>query len=353
MKPIPGLMLVASVSKRRWLLIATIVTLLHLLLLTGAARLGVLVLFSSDPPLENPISVQMLAAPVIPVAKPPAARPPPALPGLTQAMPEVAKQEAAEPEEVRPDDPALAELDAKDMNETLASTPFEAQMPEIDDLPRQGAIAIDAFWGDYQTGAKVAQGYIELSFPSDTQYQIKLTTKAVGWATLFVNQPLQAQASGQLGVGGFLPERYSHTSPRGRKELTEFDYENNKIVYSSLKEPLNLLKGTQDRLSFMIQLAWMLKIDPDRFSLGSNIVVPMAARNTVEEVNFMVMSDQPVVLPGGILVPAVHLSSYQVRDRFSGRIDVWLDRTDRLLPVRIRVEEKRGQVLDLLAIRQP
>jgi hypothetical protein len=40
-------------------------------------------------------------------------------------------------------------------------------------------------------------------------------------------------------------------------------------------------------------------------------------------------------------------------DRFSGQIDVWLDRTDRLLPVRIRFEEVRGQVLDLLTVRAP
>jgi hypothetical protein len=346
MKPFQGLM---KIAKRRWLLIAFIVTLLHLLILTGAAQLALGLLPAEDPP-ENLISIQMVAPPAAPPRVRPPAPPKPAMPspGQTLPLPETppAQKEADDP----PDQADVEESDAAQLSD---SKPFETLTPDVEDLPRAGAIAIDAFWGDYQTGTRVARGYIELAFPNDTQYEIKLTTKAVGWASMLVSQPLQAQASGFLGPGGFQPKRYSHTSPRGRTELADFDYENNKIVYSSLKEPLQLLKGTQDRLSFMIQLAWMLKIESERFTLGSNVTVPIAGRNAVEEIQFMVLSDQPIVLPGGILVPAVHLSSFQVRDRFSGRIDVWLDRADRLLPVRIRFEEKRGQVLDLLAIRQP
>jgi hypothetical protein len=347
MKPFQGLM---KIAKRRWLLIAFIVTLLHLLILTGAAQLALGLLSTEDPP-ENLISVQMVAPPAAkPRIKPPPAPPKPALPSPGQELP-LAQAPLAQ-EEIK-DPPDQADFEDPDAAQPIASVPFETLTPEIEDLPRAGAIAIDAFWGDYQTGSKVAQGFIELAFPNDTQYDIKLTTKAVGWASMLVSQPLQAQASGTLGIGGFQPLRYSHVSPRGRTELAEFDYEANKIVYSSLKEPLQMLKGTQDRLSFMIQLAWMLKVEPERFTLGSNVTVPIAGRKAVEEINFMVLSDQPIVLPGGILVPAVHLSSFQARDRFSGRIDVWLDRADRLLPVRIRFEEKRGQVVDLLAIRQP
>jgi hypothetical protein len=214
-------------------------------------------------------------------------------------------------------------------------------------------VALSVFFGDHVGNTPIATGSIEVSFPAEGRYQIRLLTKAMGWAAVFAPNPLFAETVGRIGPGGLQPERYTHRSPRGREEVSTFDYETGKVVYSSLKEPLPLEKGIQDRLSFMIQLAWMLKIEPERFSVGESILLPMAGRNKVERVNFTVISESDIVLPGGVIVPAIHLSTYGRGERVRGQIDVWLDRTDRLLPVRIRFEEARGQVLDLLAVRRP
>jgi hypothetical protein len=226
-------------------------------------------------------------------------------------------------------------------------------VPTLEELPKMGGVALNAFWGDFSDGNLVAKGALKLSFPEPDRYQIELITHAVGWAKLFASAPLQAKGEGRLGPGGFLPERYTHKTPRGKEEVSTFDYQKEKIFYSSLKDPLLLPKGVQDRLSFMIQLAWMMKVDPERFFLGGVLRIPMAGRNKIEEVDFLVLDDADVVLPGGVLVPAVHLSSAREGANYKGRIDVWLDKTDRLLPVRIRFEEARGQVLDLLTVREP
>lgn len=328
---------------RRWPWIAAGVLLLHLIILTGLDRvlLGLVAPPESQP--AGPLAVQMLPPPTMPKLPqaPPSPQPmPPAI------VSEAALAAAPAPEPVQ--QPGTDDTQAPPQAVDLAS-----RVPTDSELPQVGGVALTAFWGEHTSGTQIGRGSIQLNFMPDGRYNIKLVTEAVGWATIFASKPLYAETVGTIGPGGLRPERYTHRSPRGKEEVSVFDYENKKITYSSLKEPLPLLNGIQDRLSFMIQLAWMMKVAPERFTLGETVDLPMAGRNKVEEVSFWVESDADIVMPGGILVPAVHLSSHREGERFKGKIDIWLDRTDRLLPVRIRFEEVRGQVLDLLTVRQP
>ena len=324
-----------------WKRIAILVLLVHLLMLLGLDRVvGLFTTDDAESDQSQTLAVQMLS---LPMAPPPAAVPPPS-PKPSSGIIEPPEQMAAQPTEPSGQAAEPAPAGQQDV---------ASRTPRLDELPRVGGVALSVFWGDHKGNSPIARGSIELSFPAENRYQIRLLTKAIGWASILAPNPLYAETIGRLGPGGFQPERYTHRSPRGKEEISSFDYENGKITYSSLKEPLPLPNGIQDRLSFMIQLAWMMKVDPERFSLGESVLIPMAGRNKVEDVSFTVMSDADIVLPGGVLVPAVHLSSFREGERFKGQIDVWLDRTDRLLPVRIRFEEARGQVLDLLTVREP
>lgn len=322
-----------------WAVLA--VTLVHLILLVGLARI-IEALFPSEPPPPPPIAIQFAQAPAppAPVSAEPPPSPSPAAPQAPAETTPALEKPAIDPQTVAPKKPTEPKR-------------VEERVPTLEELPKMGGVALNAFWGNFTEGNLIAKGAIKLSFPAPDRYQIELVTHAVGWAKLFASAPLQAKGEGRLGPGGFLPDRYTHKTPRGKEEVSTFDYEKEKIFYSSLKEPLLLPKGIQDRLSFMIQLAWMMKVDPERFFLGGSLRIPMAGRNKIEDVDFQVLDDSDVILPGGILVPAVHLSSAREGANYKGRIDVWLDKTDRLLPVRIRFEEVRGQVLDLLTVREP
>jgi hypothetical protein len=338
---------------RRWPWIAAAVLALHLAFLLGLDRLLLGVMVAPTAPDSGPLSVQMLPPPKMPVFAPtPPAAPPAPAPAIVAESDLIRPDPVAEPEAVR--DPEVMAGQA----ETGSAAPgaqadISSRTPLDSELPQVGGVGLSAYWGDHTSGTQIGKGSIQLNFTPDGRYNIKLVTEAMGWASIFASKPLYAETVGTIGPGGLRPERYTHRSPRGREEVSVFDYENKKITYSSLKDPLPLLNGIQDRLSFMIQLAWMMKIAPERFTLGESVLLPMAGRNKVEEVSFWVESDADVVMPGGVLVPALHLSSYREAERFKGRIDIWLDRTDRLMPVRIRFEEVRGQVLDLLTVRQP
>jgi hypothetical protein len=336
-----------EISKRNWRVVFALVLLAHLVLLVLLE--GLLGQVFSTPERQSPLSVRLVA-------------PPPALPVLPRS------------ESARPVGPAPAvgpvEIPVNESlvtQESTAATELAANRAAVEEFfdsslePAQslamtsdgalsGGAVMTAYWGDFAAGSPIGQSVIELSFPAPDRYEVKMVTEAQGWARLFASAPMLAEARGRLGPGGFMPERYAHQGPR-RSEVTVFDYEKSEVRYESLKEPLPLLTGIQDRLTFMLQLAWMLQAQPDRFGLGQTVSLPLAGRNKVEEVDFVVLSDADLALPGGKVVPALHLSSNRSTSRYSVQIDIWMDRTDRLLPVRIRFEEARGTVLDLLTVR--
>lgn len=348
-------------SWRRWVAIAALVTLVHVLTLSGLVQvLGGLWLTKNEPEPPEVITTRLIRLP-IPAAtvRPPRPAPPRGL--IAQApeeffpSPEIELPDQDSPVDQSDNTSEIASIDAKGEAPgtpmSIPTPPYEQRQADAEDLPEAGAIAIDVFYGDYTKGSKIAKGGIYLNFPSPEDFEIRLVTRAVGWATIFATEPLQAKTSGKLGPGGLQPVRYEHKTPRGKKELLEFDYLTNKISYLSLKKSFDMPKGIQDRLSFMLQLSWIMKIEPERFSLGESIVIPMTTRKGVEDITFIVLSTDHIILPGGVLVPAVHLSSFRREDQFSGRIDVWLDRVDRFLPIRIRFEESRGRVVDMLTVR--
>jgi len=337
-------------QRRRWTVIALTVAFAHLFLfglLEGLLTIPVL-----NQPTPAPIQAQLWSFPSAPVPAPPST---PASP-VSQPLAGLVS-EALEPPDSQ-NEPEAVQESTTDQSQTandIAPGPvdFSTRVPGPDELAKGGSIALKAFWGDFDKGGQIAEGSIELTFPEPGRYAIRLVTEARGWVTMFASKPLFAETYGRIGAGGFIPERYTHQSPRGREETAIFDYQEGKIASTASKEPLPLLKGIQDRLSFMLQLAWMMRTDPDRFGEGATVSLPIASRKKAEMVDFRVMPDDHLILPVGVLVPVIHLSSTRESDRFSGRIDVWLDRTDRHLPVRIRFEEVRGQVVDMITNRTP
>lgn len=312
---------------------------------------GLLGLPVFSPPPSPPIQAQVWSFP----SSPKPAAPSPVNTDSAKPLPSLIKEAVPEPvvDQSPPEVPALEEPNEAQPSVAKGPVDFSTRVPGPDELAKGGSIGLKAFWGDFDKGGQIAEGSIELTFPEPGRYSIRLVTEARGWVTMFASKPLFAETYGRIGAGGFIPERYTHQSPRGREETAIFDYQDGKISSTASKEPLPLLKGIQDRLSFMLQLAWMMRTDPEQFSEGSTVSLPIASRKKSEVVNFQVMPDQYLILPVGVLVPAIHLSSTRESDRFSGRIDVWLDRTDRHLPVRIRFEEVRGQVVDMITMRNP
>lgn len=228
-----------------------------------------------------------------------------------------------------------------------------AAPPPRESLPAEGALSIQAFVGEYVLGEKpLGVGEIRLTFPSPDRYEIALTARATGWAAALMSGDVQFKSEGRLSAFGLTPERYSQVTPfRGPSESLFDPSRGAKLSPDAAWTYLP--SGLQDRISVVFQLAFIAQTRPEQFGPGQRHVIAMATSREVKPLAFTVGDPEDLVLPGGVLVSALKVSSDPFEFRRQGRITLWLDPADRFYPVRIQYSEPGGRVLDFLAIRNP
>ena len=157
---------------------------------------------------------------------------------------------------------------------------------------------------------------------------------------------------GTLDSHGIAPERYTE-SRRGRElRAANFRRETAAITFSGPPIEQPLLPGTQDRLSWMLQLAAVLQADPALSRSGQEIVLFVAgSRGDAAVWVFDVLGLEEVeVADGGTLV-ALRLRRNPER-LYDTAVDVWLDPARSHLPVRARLALRQGGVGTELLLRR-
>lgn len=165
-------------------------------------------------------------------------------------------------------------------------------------------------------------------------------------ATWSVGLPLlgtQTQSSvGAVTGAGLAPERYTE---RGRRErVADFDAASRLIRFSAGRPDAALEPGAQDRLSVTLQLGALLAAAPKHYPSGAQITLQTAGVRGAEPWVWQVQADETLPLAGRRL-PSVHLLR-QPRKNGDTRVDLWLARTLDYLPVRLRLEQDNGDVVD-------
>jgi hypothetical protein len=308
----------------------TLVLLLHVLLLVfiweGPAAWLKLPEEASERPLEvtwvNPAPPELPAAP----------RAPPPAPVAAPAPDVATVQDPA---------PAAAEVAA------LPPSPKKAA-----EMPKSGALAIEAYWGTYALdGEPLGRGEIRLDYPNEKEYALTLSARAVGWVSVFVGGPVELKSAGEIGPDGLIPRSFKQNTPRRPASESRFDPLAKTAQFAADGPLITAPNGLQDRLSVAFQLAWMGESQPEGLQPGQRFDIPLATHKDVQTVRFQVGDPEDLVLPGGILVTALRVTSDPFQTRRMGQIDLWLDPTDRHFPVRILYTEPSGRALDFLAIR--
>ncbi len=153
----------------------------------------------------------------------------------------------------------------------------------------------------------------------------------------------RAQTSqGQLVPTGLQPERFSDKSRSER--AAHFDRTENRIRFSNNAPDAELLPGAQDRLSVFLQLAGLLNARPEAFAVGQSIAIPVAGSGGSDIWRFQVQGLTSLDLPAGSLI-ARHLVR-EPRGAHDTRVDIWLAPSLGHLPVRIRLSQDNGDVVD-------
>ncbi|KAF1061339.1 DUF3108 domain-containing protein [Variovorax sp.] len=206
-----------------------------------------------------------------------------------------------------------------------------------------GSVTLD-FEATGQIGASPQRGVFgELVWLHDgTRYDGRLTLKAVFFTLL------NWRSTGQIGLSGLEPERYSES--RKAEVASHFARDRGEVVFSNNTPPVPLQSGAQDRMSVMMQLGGLLAASPERYPAGTRIAIQTVGARDADVWVFVVGDEEKLSLPAG-----EYLARKLTRDPrkpFDRKVELWLAPAYGYLPVRIRQTEPNGDFADA-QLRKP
>lgn len=177
--------------------------------------------------------------------------------------------------------------------------------------------------------------------PGDGRYEIRLEGRVAGLAIL------TQVSTGGFDAAGLAPLRYTDQRPRRGVQAANFQRDVGKITFSGPSTEFPLVPGTQDRVSWMIQLAAAVAADPQRAAPGARTEFEVSgARADVDVWTFRSLGAETITA-GGAPVSALHFIR-EPRSAYDTRVDVWLDPQQHHLPVRAALRNGDGEPLELV-----
>lgn len=179
--------------------------------------------------------------------------------------------------------------------------------------------------------------WAEFSWQHDGQrYDSKLEVGA------FLLGSRSQTSQGTLGAEGLMPQRFGD---KFRSEVaSHFQRDKGVISFSTNAPEVPLLKGAQDRLSVVMQIAALLSADPERYPVGTMLSFQTVATRDAEVWLFLVEKSETLQLPYGD-VPTIKVNR-KPRKEFDQSIELWFAPSIDYLPVRLRVTNANGDFVD-------
>ncbi len=199
-----------------------------------------------------------------------------------------------------------------------------------DTAPRPPAAAPPAATLQFDTrhGERVGRAELRWLPDDDGRYRLELAGVAPG-------RPQLAWISEGVVEGGALaPQRYVE-SRRGRdRRAVNFRRDAGRISFSGPTHELPLPEGAQDPLSWLLQLAALLRADPALARPGQRLALPVAGpRGELESWAFEVLGELEIDSPAGPR-RVLHLLRRPQR-AWDLRAELWLDPAQHWLPLRM------------------
>ncbi|MHB0926967.1 MAG: DUF3108 domain-containing protein [Gallionellaceae bacterium] len=284
------------------------------------------------PPLTAKLEpLPKIAAKPAPPRKP-KPRPAPPVPAEAPVASQPAESVSTEEPQIdaEPQPPAIDETANKTVEETRPAHP----------LPKHAQLTFVAY-----KGADFAIGEMRhrLEIGDDKNYTLRVGMNTTGLASLFKYESDQ-QSSGTLTAQGLRPVKYSETktTSKGKESLeAKFSWEE-KVLSFSNGHSMPLPEQAQDIVSFLYQLS-QLALD------RGTIPVYISNGKKLERYELAVGEEEMIQTRLGWLRA---LPLRKIRLQGEEGLDIWLGLEYRLLPVKIRMIDRSGQIAGEMAISE-
>ncbi|ALT79298.1 DUF3108 domain-containing protein [Paucibacter sp. KCTC 42545] len=156
-------------------------------------------------------------------------------------------------------------------------------------------------------------------------------------------------SQGTLDGLGLAPQRFTQQRRGRERAAINFRADEGLLSFSASEALLPLEPGTQDRLSWWLQLSALVEADPAFYTAGRSFSLRVAAlRGTALDWQFEVLGLVPLAQDDGSSVQALQLRRAPLGPH-SGEVQLWLDPARHHLPLRLNFElpDERGWSLRL------
>lgn len=180
----------------------------------------------------------------------------------------------------------------------------------------------------YQLRRGALRGTGELQWAWDAErYEARLEGRLAGLTVL------TQTSQGGFDEAGVAPVRFTDQRVTGALRAANFQREVGKITFSGPTVAYPLLIGSQDRLSWMIQLAAVITAEPQRLQDGGKVVIHVVgARGDARLWVFRFVAREEVATASGAVLAAKFVR--EASDAYDTRVEVWLDPLRHHLPAR-------------------
>jgi len=336
--------------RRRWVIVITLVLLLHVLAVIGFLRMpGPLIPLdlSQTPRLE----AVLLPPPKPPhpptphVEKPrpqPRPHPPAPRPAPQPPAPQAAPQPPAPPLATSPGGTTEAASGTGGAGTgqapgTTAGAPAPAA-PEAEGPAFAAPPSATMHYASFVNGVQNPDGLIRWE-QDGRLYRLSIETRILWFRFSFAS-------SGAMTERGLVPGRYEENR-RGKSEVSRFDSASGTVTLSTgAQSPLP--PDAQDRFSVFLQLVGMVRANPQRYTTpGVTETFTVADTRNVETMQVQYVGEEDVDTGRG-MVRAKHFVRLQRRANDKRRVEVWLAQSLGWMPVRLRQTEPDGTQIDLV-----
>lgn len=175
--------------------------------------------------------------------------------------------------------------------------------------------------------------------PTAQGYELRLDGRVAGLRLL------SWSSQGVFDKAGIAPVRFTDQRARKAAQAANFQREAGKITFSGPATEYPLLQGSQDRLSWMLQIAAVAQAEPKRLAAGQKIAFYVVGAKGDADLWTFRVEGRDQVNTGDQPLPAVKLMR-EPRKPHDTKVEVWLAPSLHHLPVQARLTSE-GSAMEL------